>query len=132
MKITLDQTEIETAVRAYVNEQVSIKEGQRIDIDFTAGRGANGLSAAIDIVSEDSVRPSTEVTKTQPQTTASPVQAAPVSETEAGVKDTGETATAGETSDSTAGEAAATDAPESAEGLKTNSLFNGLNKPKNP
>lgn len=49
MKITLDETEIKQAVRDYVNNQVDVKPGQSIEIDFTAGRGSNGLTATVDI-----------------------------------------------------------------------------------
>lgn len=49
MKITLDETEIKQAVRDYVNGQVDVKPGQTIEIDFTAGRGSNGLTATVDI-----------------------------------------------------------------------------------
>lgn len=53
MQITLNQTEIETALRRYVNEQVNIREGHEIIIDLKAGRGENGFSATIDIVPAD-------------------------------------------------------------------------------
>ncbi len=49
MQITLNQDEITTAVEDYLNNQINIAEGQEISIDFTAGRGPNGLTAAIDI-----------------------------------------------------------------------------------
>lgn len=49
MQITLDQTEIEAALRRYVEEQVNIREGNEISIDLKAGRGENGFSATIDI-----------------------------------------------------------------------------------
>lgn len=49
MKITIEQNEIEQAITDYVHSQVSVKEGQAISIDFTAGRGDKGLSATIDI-----------------------------------------------------------------------------------
>lgn len=53
MQITLNQTEIETALRRYVNDQVNIREGHEIIIDLKAGRGENGFSATIDIVPAD-------------------------------------------------------------------------------
>lgn len=48
-QITLNQEEIHTAVEDYVRKQITVAENQQIDIDFTAGRGANGLSATLDI-----------------------------------------------------------------------------------
>lgn len=49
MQITLNQSEIHDAVEAYVRNQINIKTDQSISIDFTMGRGDNGLSAALDI-----------------------------------------------------------------------------------
>ena len=63
MKITLDQVEIEDAVRDYVMSQVSVKDGQRIEMDFTAGRGANGLTVDINIVRDTSAVIPTPATK---------------------------------------------------------------------
>lgn len=54
MQITLNQDEIETAIKRYVNEQVAIREDQEISIDLRAGRGENGFSANIDIVAAGS------------------------------------------------------------------------------
>ena len=60
MQITLDQNEIETALRNYVNDQVNIREGQEITIDMKAGRGENGFSATIDIVPTGTSKPQPE------------------------------------------------------------------------
>lgn len=49
MKLTLNQEEIEVALKQYVGNNVSFKAGSDISIEFTAGRGANGLTAEIDI-----------------------------------------------------------------------------------
>ncbi|AWN06214.1 hypothetical protein [Erwinia phage phiEaP8] len=50
MQIQLVQTEIEAALRAYVNNLINIKEGTQINIDLSAGRGADGFKATIDLV----------------------------------------------------------------------------------
>lgn len=50
MQITLVQVEIEEAIRQYVNTQINVREGMRIDIDLKATRGAEGYQAFIDIV----------------------------------------------------------------------------------
>ena len=60
MQITLNQTEIETALRRYVNDQVNIREGHEIVIDLKAGRGENGFSATIDIVPADALPKTSE------------------------------------------------------------------------
>ncbi len=52
MKITINQAEIEAAITAYIMSQVSIKEGQKINIELKATRGAEGYSAEIDITAE--------------------------------------------------------------------------------
>lgn len=49
MKITIVQREIEEAVRDYINKQIAVQEGMEITMDFTATRGDDGLTAAIDI-----------------------------------------------------------------------------------
>lgn len=49
MQITLNQEEIHAAVEGFVRSQITIAKNQTITIDFTAGRGANGLSATLDI-----------------------------------------------------------------------------------
>lgn len=51
IKITLDQAEITDAVKAYATKMINIAPNQAIDIDFTAGRGDNGISATLNITS---------------------------------------------------------------------------------
>lgn len=70
MKIQLDQTEIEQAIKAYINEQVSIKPGQKIELAFTAGRGERGLTVDVDITADTSATVLTG--NAQPQTAAAP------------------------------------------------------------
>lgn len=50
MQITIVQVEIEQAIRNYVLEQLSVKEGMQIDIVLKATRGDEGTTAIIDIV----------------------------------------------------------------------------------
>lgn len=49
MQITLNQEEIHAAVEQYVRGQINISANQSLSIDFTAGRGPNGISATLDI-----------------------------------------------------------------------------------
>jgi hypothetical protein len=49
MKIQIVQTEIEAAIRNYISEQITIKEGMQIDIDIRSTRGDVGFTADIDI-----------------------------------------------------------------------------------
>lgn len=49
MQITLNEEEIREAVDTYVRSQITIEPSQKVDIDFTAGRGGNGLSATLQV-----------------------------------------------------------------------------------
>lgn len=51
MQITLDQNEIHEALTDYVRQRIYIKDSQSIEIDLKSGRGENGTSAVINIVS---------------------------------------------------------------------------------
>lgn len=44
-------TAIFDALETYVRDRISIKKSQTVEIDLKAGRGENGYSATIDIVS---------------------------------------------------------------------------------
>jgi hypothetical protein len=50
MQITIVQTEIEEAIRNRILDQISVREGMRIDIDLKATRGPEGYQAVINIV----------------------------------------------------------------------------------
>lgn len=49
MQILLIQSEIEQAIRDYMNQQINIKEGMTLDIDLRSTRGTEGFTANIDI-----------------------------------------------------------------------------------
>lgn len=73
MQITLNQEEIHTAVEQYVRRQITIADNQAINIDFTAGRGPNGLSATLDIRPAVAAAPSKPVTRSATvETTVAP------------------------------------------------------------
>lgn len=77
MRITLKQKEIELALALYIGKNGINLDGKTVGIAFTAGRGAAGLTAEVDI---EDVTPVSNVTLVAPQA-ASPAiaQAAPVS-----------------------------------------------------
>jgi hypothetical protein len=50
MQIKLIQTEIEEAIRNYIQDQVTVKEGMDINIDLSATRGPEGFIANVEIV----------------------------------------------------------------------------------
>lgn len=67
MKITLDQTEIEQALKNYVAEQMHIKEGMNISIDIRATRGEGGMTAVIDIAPAGTTSPTPVVDIAAPE-----------------------------------------------------------------
>jgi hypothetical protein len=56
MQITINQAEIEEAIRERILGQIQIKDGMRIDIDLRATRGDEGYTAVIDIVPKTAER----------------------------------------------------------------------------
>jgi len=63
MQITLNQEEINEAVEIYARTQINIAPNQSLDIDFVAGRGANGLSATLDIRTNKGIAAVPKVTR---------------------------------------------------------------------
>ncbi|QYW01832.1 hypothetical protein PP761_gp63 [Stenotrophomonas phage Paxi] len=68
LEITIDQNEIETAIRNHIGTLLTVKEGQQVNISLKAGRGENGFSATIEIGAAASTRQSSE--PAQPETPA--------------------------------------------------------------
>jgi hypothetical protein len=160
MQITLIQTEIEEAIRNYVNNQVNLKPGMRIDIELAATRGADGFKATIDIVREDSPVPEavqeeapaaaaevsvpaattapattrkaqTRVAKPDPAVAASPI---PATAAEASTETTDATNPAAELiadAATTSAETAPAESTETRPATPGKSLFGGLSLPKN-
>jgi hypothetical protein len=56
MIITINQNQIEQAIKNYVNSKMVIAEDQRLDIDLRATRGAEGYTAVIEVVDADAPR----------------------------------------------------------------------------
>ena len=50
MKITIGQSEIESAVKTYILSIMTLAEGANIDVDFSATRGPDGLTANINVL----------------------------------------------------------------------------------
>ena len=69
MQITLVQSEIEQALTNHINGLINIKEGMEVKIDLSAGRGADGFKATIDIVPlVEVVQPTVVVKATKSET----------------------------------------------------------------
>ena len=49
MQIIITQSEIESAIKSYIMEQIHVKPNMTITIDLKATRGAEGATAIIDI-----------------------------------------------------------------------------------
>jgi len=76
MIITLNEDEIRGAVETYVRSQIAIAENQTLTVDFTAGRGPNGLSATLDIKAKPVSAAATKPSFTPRAMTAPPAPAA--------------------------------------------------------
>lgn len=66
MQISLNQDEITEAVTKQVLGMISLKSNQKVTVDFTAGRGSNGLTANIEIASAGLTSKPTAVTRSVP------------------------------------------------------------------
>lgn len=137
MQITLIQSEIEQALKNYINDIMSVKDGMEIEIQLKATRGEEGTTAIIDIVPQKPKatrggRTSGEIpAKAEPvKAAAAPVKAEPAqavaeSVAEAEADDAEQVAEqAQEPAPVEAEQAPAEEAPRK-------SLFAGLSKPQN-
>lgn len=61
MQISLNQTEIEQAIKEFVRKQVTISDTQKLDIELRAGRGDNGYTATLEVTPIDSKVPVTRL-----------------------------------------------------------------------
>lgn len=128
MQITIVQSEIETAIRNYIGEQINVKEGMQIDIVLKATRGDEGQTAIIDIHpvavaataavnATKNTAGSTGVQNTQTQAvakTAPKLQTAPAVQDVAGTAQTGAGEAGNTTQDSATGNTATDAATDNA------------------
>lgn len=155
MKITLVQSEIETAIEDYLRQQITINDDMEVTIDLSATRGPEGFKADIDIqkkaapVAADTLNIGGVVRKTrQTKTQAEPVgeieitdktaveTARAVVEGDAVVvdaKDVTETVKSTDQAEEPVADALAIDQPEVVTEVPPSkpSLFGGLKKPVN-
>ena len=138
MQITLIQSEIEQALKNYINDIMSVKDGMEIEIQLKATRGEEGTTAIIDIVPQKPKaarggRSSGEIpAKPEPvKAAAAPAKAEAaqavaesVAEAEADDAEQAQEAEALEPAPVEAEQAPAEEAPRK-------SLFAGLSKPQN-
>jgi hypothetical protein len=152
MQIILVQTEVEQALRNYVASRLTLAVGTTFSIDLAATRGANGITATIDLVEPGQtppaatapapagklagVKPETAakapevVSATQVAQAATATQeqsAAPV----AAAVEAQATAEVEQAAESTTSAATTVADGQAAEGATTKSLFGNLGRPKN-
>lgn len=140
MQITLVQNEIEQALKNYINDIMSVKEGMEITITMKATRGDEGNTAIIDIMPIGSTAPVvTAPAKTVAKTTAKKatkaVEPEPVEVEEPEEEEVAETPKEPEEEAAPEEEPVEQD-PEPQEkeaepAAKPASLFSNLRKPKN-
>lgn len=80
MQITINQAEIEEAIRDFVTRKLTVNAGQRIDIELKATRGDEGYTAIIDIV--DAEPTSTGIAQVAAEVKAERTPAAPAPKAE--------------------------------------------------
>lgn len=80
MRMTINQLEIEEAIRNYVMNQIHVKEDMEIQIKLRATRGEEGYQAEIDI---EKVKPASPTPPTKPKPTPAPKAADKPSDTPA-------------------------------------------------
>ena len=142
MQITLIQSEIEQALKNYINDIMSVKDGMEIEIQLKATRGEEGTTAIIDIVPQKPKaarggRTSGEIpAKAEPvKAAAAPVKAEPaqaVAESVAEAEADDAEQVAEQAQEPEAQEPAPVEAEQAtAEEAPRKSLFAGLSKPQN-
>ena len=125
MQIIIVQSEIETAIRNHILSQINVNEGNEINIDLSATRGAEGFKATIDIV------PAASNGKAAPKltTVGHTAPATKVEQTEAVVETASEQE---EQALTTKGhDVVMNEAGEVEQPAEARSLFAGLKKPQN-
>ena len=150
MQITLNQVEIEAALKAYILNQININDGMEIVIDLKATRGEAGTTAIIDIVPRseqkaEAVKPvasrtvtaqAKEVVKEKPVAVAAASMAQVAEEAQASDPEPETSLEEAAQEAATQAEAESADAEEAEEAAPATtsarpSLFAGLNRPKN-
>lgn len=83
MQITINQAEIEEAIRDFVKKKLTVNSNQRIDIDLKATRGDEGYTAIIDVVdAEPATSNSTGISQVAQEVKAERTTAAPAPKAE--------------------------------------------------
>ena len=81
MQLILPQSELEQAIKNYVNDLMNVKDGTELSIDLRAGRGLDGFTATVDIIKSGTAIPAKTVVPAAvipaPVPVAAPVKVTP-------------------------------------------------------
>lgn len=138
MQLILPQSELEQAIKNYVNDLMNVKDGTELSIDLKAGRGLDGFTATVDIIKAGTAIPAKTVVPAAVTPAPVPV-AAPVKVTPRPVakeepvteeKPTEDTSVANKSEQQEAVSEAKEEAPAEAPSTVRRPLFGSLKKPE--
>ena len=141
MQLILPQSELEQAIKNYVNDLMNVKDGTELSIDLRAGRGLDGFTATVDIIKSGMANPAKTVVPAAvtpaPVPVAAPVKVTPrpvakeepVPE-EAEEKPAEDTSVANKSEQQEAASEAKEEAPAEAPSTVRRPLFGSVKKPE--
>ena len=138
MQLILPQSELEQAIKNYVNDLMNVKDGTELSIDLRAGRGLDGFTATVDIIKAGTAMPAKTVVPAAvipaPVPVAAPVKVTPrpaaKEEPVAEEKPTEDTSVANKSEQQEAASEAKEEAPAEAPSTVRRPLFGSLKKPE--
>lgn len=138
MQLILPQSELEQAIKNYVNDLMNVKDGTELSIDLKAGRGLDGFTATVDIIKAGMAIPAKTVVPaaviSAPVPVAAPVKVTPrpvaKEEPVAEEKPAEDTSVANKSEQQEAASEAKEEAPAEAPSTVRRPLFGSLKKPE--
>lgn len=132
MQLILPQSELEQAIKNYVNDLMNVKDGTELSIDLRAGRGLDGFTATVDIIKSGTAIPAKTVVPVATPTPVVKVVARAVIKEEpvAEEKPAEDTSVANKSEQQEAASEAKEEAPAEAPSTVRRPLFGSLKKPE--
>ena len=138
MQLILPQSELEQAIKNYVNDLMNVKDGTELSIDLRAGRGLDGFTATVDIIKSGMANPAKTVVPAAvtpaPVPVAAPVKVTPrpvaKEEPVAEEKPAEDTSVANKSEQQEAASEAKEEAPAEAPSTVRRPLFGSVKKPE--
>ena len=138
MQLILPQSELEQAIKNYVNDLMNVKDGTELSIDLKAGRGLDGFTATVDIIKAGTAMPAKTVVPAAvipaPVPDAAPVKVTPrpvaKEEPVAEEKPAEDTSVANKSEQQEAASEAKEETPAEAPTTVRRPLFGSLKKPE--